>query len=61
MAGSPPEANHHTNITAHGKTGADVGAEALPAGLVGVPVDEPAMVPRDEYLPFVLRELAPPG
>ena len=35
---------------------ADVGADAGLVGLVGVPVDEPAVVLGDEHLPFVLRQ-----
>jgi len=40
---------------------AGVGADAGLVGLVGVPVDEPAMVLGDEYLPLALGQLAAAG
>ena len=39
-----------------GAPGAGVGADAGLVGLVGVPVDEPAMVIGDEHLPLALRQ-----
>src|SRR5262249_11246723 len=39
----------------------DVGADADLVGLVGVPVEEPAMVIFDEHLPLALRQLTAAG
>jgi hypothetical protein len=40
--------------------GPDVAADAGLVGLVGVPVDEPAVVICDEHLPLALRQLPTP-